>query len=366
MTIPPPTRLAVRQLLVSLASAILALTAGLSAQPPRGFLAKPASTAIRVLTWNVYRSSIFPANGETVDLAATDRPARFARVVRAVRPDILCLQEVTVGVPRTAALLDRILPLGEGRSWQVHGAEDTVVASRFDLGARAEGYVQGAERRRGHAIALVKAPTTDLYVVCAHFQSSADGADAALRQQQAELIAKTIRNAQSGDGDVPLRRRTPFVLLGDFNAIPGGTSFLDDLVSGRAGGVAANGRIEGLDWDRSSLADARPRHNASGSERYTWRNDLERFPPGVLDRILYSDSVLSSVNQFVLDTTEMSYTDLFRAGLRAVDVMRDPQAGIHDHYPLVIDLILRSQARRLAPARIGPPSDAAPTISRGR
>ena len=91
--------------------------------------------------------------------------------------------------------------------------------------------------------------------------------------------------------------------------------------------------------------DALPLHNASGVERYTWRNDLERYQPGILDRIIYSDSVLSSVNQFVLDTTTMSHHDLFGAGLRTIDVMRDPQAGIHDHFPLVIDLAVRPERR---------------------
>jgi hypothetical protein len=76
------------------------------------------------------------------------------------------------------------------------------------------------------------------------------------------------------------------------------------------------------------------------------RNDLDRFPPGILDRILYSDSVLSSVNQFVLDTTAMTYGELIGAGLRAIDVMRDPQTGIHDHFPLVIDVVLRPDRRR--------------------
>ena len=97
-------------------------------------------------------------------------------------------------------------------------------------------------------------------------------------------------------------------------------------------------------------SDALPRHNASGAERYTWRNDLERFPPGILDRIIYSDSVLASVNQFVLDTTTMSHRDLVGAGLRAIDVMRDPQAGIHDHFPLVIDVAVRPERRRPRPA----------------
>jgi hypothetical protein len=37
----------------------------------------------------------------------------------------------------------------------------------------------------------------------------------------------------------------------------------------------------------------------------------------------------------------MTYEQLVQARLRLIDVMRDPQAGIHDHYPVVVDLAVR-------------------------
>ena len=330
--------------LASVTTAILGLTALLGAQPAHDFLARPASASIRVVTWNIYRSSIFPPDGDVVDINGATRPARFARVIRALHPDVVCLQEVTVDVARSAGLLNSILPLPDGHAWQAFAAEDTVIVSRFELAARAEGHVEG-ERRRGHAMALIKTPATDLLVICAHFQSEAGGEDVALRREQAGLIANTIREAKAGGGPIPLRARTPFMILGDLNAIAGATTFLNTLVNGRTDRASAARPGEGLDWDRSALVDALPLHNASGVERYTWRNDLERYQPGILDRIIYSDSVLSSVNQFVLDTTTMSHHDLFGAGLRTIDVMRDPQAGIHDHFPLVIDLAVRPERR---------------------
>ena len=334
------------QLFASLTTAIFVVTTSLAAQPARGFLRKPDAAAIRVLSWNVYRDSIFPPDGETVDVSAANRPAQFARVLQALRPDVLCLQQVTMSTARTAALVDSILPLGGGKTWQAHSAVDTVIVSRFNLRARAGGQVNYDERNRGHAIALLETPAANLFVICAHFQSSDGREDVILRRQQAEMIASTIREAKAGGGATPLQARTPFIVLGDFNAIAGATLFVDIIALGKPIHLAPGERAEGLDWDRSRLTDALPHHNGKGPERYTWRDDLDRFPPGVLDRILYSDSVLASVNQFVLDTTAMSYGELVGAGLRSIDVMRDPQAGIHDHFPVVIDVVLRPGRRR--------------------
>jgi endonuclease/exonuclease/phosphatase family metal-dependent hydrolase len=304
------------------------------------FLNKPSDDAIRVLTWNVYRNSIIPRSRETIDPGAATRPSQFARVLRAVHPDIVCLQDVTATVRQTGALLDQIVPLGGGRKWQVHTFLNVVIATRYALGGRGGGRVEDGTRRRGHAIAMIRTPTTDLYMICAHFQSSDGPADVKMRQRQAEMLARTIRDAREGHANVTLAPRTPIVLLGDFNAIPGGEAFVNGLAVGDLT-AKSGGTSDGLDWDRSSLTDALPHHNVSGTDLYTWRNDLDRYPPGILDRILYSDSVLSSVNQFVLDTTALSYVDLTASGMRTIDVMRDPVAGIHDHFPLVIDFVLR-------------------------
>jgi endonuclease/exonuclease/phosphatase family metal-dependent hydrolase len=334
------------QFLLALTTAVAGAVALLvTGQPVQGFLGKPTPNALRVLTWNVYHNSIVPPDDQVADVAGAGRPAQFARVLRALQPDVACLQEVTSPPQRSAALFDQILPLQNGRSWQAHGAVDTVILTRYELGARGEGYVEDGDVRRGQAIAVIDSPKVDLYVMCAHFLSSDGPKEIALRQRQAALVVRTIREAKAGGGAVPLRARTPFIILGDFNAIPGGAAFVDAIVSGQDSSAPAKGP-GGLDWDRSALTDARPHHNVSRSEVYTWRNDLEPFPPGALDRILYSDSVLVSVNQFVLDTTVMSEAELTGAGLRASDVMRDPKAGIYDHLPLVIDLVIRKDKPR--------------------
>ncbi len=173
----------------------------LAAQPARGFLSKPSPDAIRVLTWNVYRNSIVTSGNEAAkDLSRT---ARFARVLKALQPDVVCLQEVTAGARRSAALVDRILPLGKGSRWQGHGEVDTVIVSRFPIGQRSGGHVEAGDCRRGHAIAVIDLPIGDLYMICAHFQSSNARQDFAMRQRRPS--SSSIRSVTPGPVAAPSR-----------------------------------------------------------------------------------------------------------------------------------------------------------------
>jgi hypothetical protein len=93
------------------------------------------------------------------------------------------------------------------------------------------------------------------------------------------------------------------------------------------------------------LTDARASHNAKEQSYYTWRNDNLSFAPSALDRILFTDSVLSVSQRFVLNTMTMSTDELASLGLQESDVMYDQEAGYYDHLPLVADFTLRSETR---------------------
>src|SRR5262245_2650723 len=320
-----------RFLASALAAAVLAQT------PDRDFLRKPTPDAVRVMAWNIGSDSIFPAALQRVDPVGTGRPAQFARVFRAVQPDVLCLGEVRVDTSRVADLFNEIQPLpGKPGRWQTHAELDAVIVTRFGIRGRSGGSVNDGARRRGHAIALLEVAgfANGLYMACAHFDSGGEPNNVAMRERQADLIVNAIREAKGGRGEVPLQPSTPFVILGDLNAIAQSPEFVENMLAGRLTGAPAGG--PGLDWDGSPITDARPRHNGSSADVYTWRWDVEPYPPGPLDRVFYSDSTLRVVNSFVLNTTLMSYDELRRSGMRATDVMRDPQAGFHDHLPIVV------------------------------
>ena len=330
--------------------AALVQAAGLASQS-RGpdFLSRPSPGLVRVMTWNVGADSVVPPEGQVADRAGNGRPSQFARVVRAVSPDVLCLQEVRADAARLARMVGAAAPLDAGASWHAYqGGVDNAIVSRYEIAARSTTVAPGGIRPRGHVTVLVRLPAspggTGLYVTCAHFQSSNGPEHVAARQHHADAIVSELRDAKSGRGPIPVPARTPFVILGDLNAIPGQAGFLDALLAGRLA-RETSAPAGGFDWDGSALADAHPSHNGAGGDTYTWRDDHDKFAPSALDRILYSDSVLRLSNAFVLDTTAMSAGDLERWGMRATDVMRDPVSGTHDHLPIVVDFDTNSAAR---------------------
>lgn len=304
--------------------ALLCATVCLSALTKSGvaqdFLTKP-SGAVRVMTWNVGANSIF-SEGPGPDTASIGRPAQFRRVMRALQPDVLCLQEVS-SVREIAALLDEILPPNVGGGWQSHAALNNVIVARYPLRHKSQETLTGGERPRAFATALVDLPPSfadDLYMLCAHLEARAGADRVRLRMTQAGAIARHIQTARAGGGNTRLPPQTTYVVLGDLNVIDDPAPYVDVL------------RDVGL-------TDILPRQNGVGPAFYTWRNDVQPYPPNALDRILFGGPTVRVANAFVLNTTTMSHEELRRSGMTLVDVLRVADRGVHDHLPVVADFL---------------------------
>jgi endonuclease/exonuclease/phosphatase family metal-dependent hydrolase len=314
------------------------------------FLHKPSPQHLRVMNFNPYWDSIFPDDDPQNDRwRQHGKSAEFVRIVQAVQPDILCLQEINPArdPQQVADILAAVLPRGQGESWHAHSGEDNVIAARFDLLLRdSERVIPGTSTGFGHAVALVDLPDAeyaqDLYLVCAHFKSQGGQANIEARQAHADAIVHWMRDLETPGGTVDLPAGTPIVVLGDFNVYDTDPAYhLTTLLTGDIVNEANYGPDTPPDWDGTPLADALPRHNGTGEETYTWRDDTQPYNPGALDRILYTDSVLSVDHAFVLNTMAMAEADLEAAGLEAGDVLLNPSTGHYDHLPLVVDVALR-------------------------
>lgn len=279
---------------------------------------------LRVLSYNVYRDAIFDGG--------TNRN-KFDRIVDATQPDVIALQEVYDHSPsEVAALLNEVSPLPSQTSWNAWRWSDNVIASPYSF-LLTTGNI-------GHADALIDLPDDtfdwDLFVLNDHLPCCDNEPG---RQDQADRIIDWLEDARTPDQlidriDIP--QNTPFLVLGDFNIVRSGRP-LETLITG----AKSTGETAPPDWDGTPITDSHPLQNGAGPDDYTWRDDSSVFDPGILDFILFSDSVLETANRFVLNTTTMSDDELEATGLLADDVVLWPASGTFDHLPLVVDFRYR-------------------------
>lgn len=308
------------------------------------FLAAPPDSALRVMSYNINWDSIFPEDDrENHEFRTADRQDEFIRLVAAIQPDVLCLQEVNSrrDHQQVADLLTAALG---GMPWNATGARDNVILSRYPV--LTDGYALGVvplPLDLLQAAALVDLPDAefglrDVYVICSHFKSSGGADDIALRQRQADVIIHELADARTPGDSIDLPDLTPLIVLGDFNVYDTDpAAHLDTLLTGDIADEDRYGADSPPDWDGTALTDAMPSINAQGLQFYTWREFNSSFRPGALDRILYSDSVLHLLNSFVLDTTRLAPEALAQYGFQADDVLLDDMPNNYDHLPLIAD-----------------------------
>ncbi len=260
---------------------------------------------MRLVTYNVLFDGCF------------ERPAPFRRILRALDPDVLSLQEIyNHSLEETRALIASILP---GATWYTAGNGQGPIVSRYPI--RDSGPMGGAGRG---SWALIKAPAGDLLVINPHPPCCDDDAG---RRREFDAIAAWVSDARASGR---LTHETPIVIAGDMNLV-GESRQLRTLLTGAISDTATYGASAAPDGDGTALADAMPYH-LTGREAYTWRGDDGAFAPGRLDYVVYSDSVLRLARSFVLWTPDLPEDYLAAAGLQ-----REDTAVASDHLPVVAD-----------------------------
>jgi endonuclease/exonuclease/phosphatase family metal-dependent hydrolase len=291
---------------------------------------------IRVLTYNV----------ATRFITDKTRDAAFARVLTAIRPDIICFQEIG---PRTTD--DKVAPrLAEllGGEWAIvkgktSGVIRNIVAARFPLSLSRDD-TDPPSSTRGVTIGLVDLPDdiypADLYILGVHLQCCEGDDNIASRQRSADAIAAWIGDARQEAGRITLAPATPMLVLGDTNILsPENTEhtlLAGDIFDEETFGPDVKG-----DWDESDLLDSLPADPYTG-DLETWPSDTTD-PTERYDRFILTDSVITVANGFVLNTLNMTVDQLDTAGLQSGDTTNDETS---DHLPVVIDLRFPPPPRR--------------------
>lgn len=175
------------------------------------------SKTVRVMTYNVHSA---------IGLDGMLSPTRIAEVIEFCQPDVVALQELDCGIPRTE-MIDQahLIALTLNMSYHFHssirleeGNYGNAVLSRYPLklvkaGALPMEPLRECFERRGAIWVSVDMGQTKLQVVATHF-----GLDRRERLAQAEEIL--------GPGWLGNQHCTePVVLCGDFNALPGSRAY---------------------------------------------------------------------------------------------------------------------------------------------
>jgi endonuclease/exonuclease/phosphatase family metal-dependent hydrolase len=298
------------------------------------FIDRLNPTDLRIVTYNVNFDSIFPDENPT-------QAAKFVRVVNALDPDVLNLQEITRSASAVADLMDDIAPLPGGASWQTHQGYDCVTVSRYPLTMTRIAPIPAGFGDL--AMALVDLPdatyAVDLYIMNDHFKCCEGASNDAKRQKQADSLVNWMRDARTPGGYINLPQGTPMMVVGDLNMV-GSLQPLWTLITGNIIDEGTYGSDSPPDWDGTDSTDAHPLHNVVGPDDYTWRDDGSQYDPGRLDFVIYTDSVIQEAYKFVLNTVTMSTQDLQAAGLQRYDVTMDSVGSRYDHLPVVVDFSL--------------------------
>lgn len=313
--------------------AILAILLLYARTPAQGILDRQFPTDVRVLSWNVLRGF---ADDDSLDPV-------FRRVLVAARPDVIVFQELSTSAS-TSEVLQRLnvwLPLESG-SWVLHRGTSTAgiqtaIASRYALSMQRTDTIPSSATR-GVTLALVDLPPAygaqDLYLLGVHLKCCNETpSDDASRQRSTDAMAKWMGDARLSGGSINLPGDTPMLAVGDFNFVGGPQPELT-LRTGDIQDEATFGADVKGDWDNTDITDVMPRDPNTNSTQ-TWPSTSAN-PSSRLDRFYFTDSVVSTGRNFILNTRTLTPAQRIYYGLQ-----QDDTATATDHLPIVLDLRYR-------------------------
>jgi endonuclease/exonuclease/phosphatase family metal-dependent hydrolase len=289
----------------------------------------------RVTAWNVAFTNFL------------DRPDVFRRILAALDPDVIMLDEVHGSV--TEAYLETFFatePLGSPGEWgfvlgRGGGRQKNVVASRLpirpeeslleimygpgaldalerEIGDPRFARLYELERGRGLAAAgaWVEVLGQEVLFVPVDLQSA--GYDGSAQDRLRELQATTL-NERVGDVLRSATDKAAVVIAGDLNLV-GSIRPLWALSAGLDDGGAL------------SVADA---YRLADRSQVTWRDPrlVDPFTPGRLDFVLFSGARLEAVRAFPFDADELPDAVVQELGLES-----DDSRATSDHLVVVADL----------------------------
>ncbi|HEY4306004.1 MAG TPA: endonuclease/exonuclease/phosphatase family protein [Gemmatimonadaceae bacterium] len=299
-------------------------------------LARAPNTQIRVLQWNVANEGI------------RDRAEHYRRVIAAIDPDVLILDEVggVVGNDGTGKFLATITSKRGNAPWSYTyggggGYQRTVIATRTSVSEFPEfKFIPFADSMTNRLLAAVPAATREKQRANLAEGVATGGAIVSLNGKRIAVFGVDLQSAgNSPTSWQELRRLAETNVIRDLArqvirthgpvdaVIAAGDH---NLVSTRQP-LTTMGEI-GLAFDNKPLSVAELLQLDSATAA-TWDGSGEQFPPGRLDWISYSGSSLQVLGGFVFDVADLGERWRVAHGLEA-----DDSKHSSDHRPVVVDL----------------------------
>lgn len=249
-------------------------------------------------------------------LIDTKRRETIGRMLRAVAPDIVTLQEEYDMSPGDLAkTLTAIDPLGDGARWNVHkDARDCVIASTRPITP-----IPSEPNAEFSAAIVGKKPSEAVLVLsvhtpcCGYAGSERDVERVQASRAMADLI-DALRAGSLGP-QFEAFASAGVLITGDWNLV-GSIEPLSLLTESEAG----------PDLEHLTLL------SVDGRDASTWRElDGLGFSPGLLDLVVFDPRGLRPLGGFVLDTERMDRDALKATGLKKDD------SRVSDHLMLIAD-----------------------------
>ena len=273
-------------------------------------------TGTRLVTYNTLNTGILES----------DRQPKFQRIIQALDPDIIALQEHSEW-NEIGDIISSWFP--EDTWYQGYTFRDLVVLSKYPIINQAN--LISSERTMCALLQTDDPINPYLLILNSHFSCCDNDDD---RQEQVDELVQVLREWRLNDnGPFDLPEGTPMFHVGDFNFV-GYREQIETVTAGNIQDEGIYGSDFPLDWDGTAITDlfSRQTHKRMA---YTWRSDGSSFNPGKLDYVLYTDSNLSILNHFVLNTLAMPDSILNEWELEAEDTNE-----ASDHLPRIVDFMV--------------------------
>ena len=273
-------------------------------------------TGTRLVTYNTLYTGILEP----------DRQPKFQRIIQALDPDIIALQEHSEW-NEIGDIISSWFP--EDTWYQGYTFRDLVVLSKYPIINQAN--LISSERTMCALLQTDDPINPYLLILNSHFSCCDNDDD---RQEQVDELVQVLREWRLNDnGPFDLPEGTPMFHVGDFNFV----GYREQIETVTAGNIQDEGNYGSdfpLDWDGTAITDlfSRQTHKRMA---YTWRSDGSSFNPGKLDYVLYTGSNLSILNHFVLNTLAMPDSVLNEWELEAEDTNE-----ASDHLPRIVDFMV--------------------------